>query len=397
VEPGSVIEYRYTRSAEVLSHYLRLDFSREMPVRLVQYEIKPYVWKNGGWAPRLQFFHCLSTPLELQPDGFYRTALANVPAFKREPYAPPENQIRPWSLFYYVPFGRSTTDKFWTELGKGIYSAMKPHLKVTGAVTKTASEVASKGNTPLEKLDLLSLYCRTRIKNVQTESVTAEERTEADKNRIPEDTLTHGEGTGEDIRFLFAAMAISQGFEAQVAALPSRAEVFFTRDLLDGYFLRYRAIAVKVNGEWRFYDPANTYEPRGGLAWYNEGVPALLCDPKGPTVVETPNSTPEASTIHQEGTLKLSADGTLEGDVILRYMGHAGAIRKTNAGHLSQAQREDAVTSILKQRGGSVEVSDIRIENEMDAEKPLTYRCHVRISGYAERTGKRLLFAPALF
>jgi hypothetical protein len=52
---------------------------------------------------------------------------------------------------------------------------------------------------------------------------------------------------------------------------------------------------------------------------------------------------------------------------------------------------------MLLARQSSAELSNIQVENTSDIEKPFTYRFHIRIPGYAQRTGKRLFFAPAVF
>jgi len=44
-----------------------------------------------------------------------------------------------------------------------------------------------------------------------------------------------------------------------------------------------------------------------------------------------------------------------------------------------------------------LEVSDIKIESANDPVKPFVYSYKVRVSGYAERTGKRLFLQPAFF
>jgi hypothetical protein len=43
----------------------------------------------------------------------------------------------------------------------------------------------------------------------------------------------------------------------------------------------------------------------------------------------------------------------------------------------------------------TAELSDIRIENVTDPVKPFVYAYHVRVPGYAQRTGKRLFLQPA--
>ncbi|MFZ0750543.1 MAG: hypothetical protein WAM70_14355, partial [Pyrinomonadaceae bacterium] len=45
----------------------------------------------------------------------------------------------------------------------------------------------------------------------------------------------------------------------------------------------------------------------------------------------------------------------------------------------------------------TAEVTDIKVENVTDPVKPFTYSYHVRVPGYAQRTGKRMFFQPGYF
>jgi hypothetical protein len=45
----------------------------------------------------------------------------------------------------------------------------------------------------------------------------------------------------------------------------------------------------------------------------------------------------------------------------------------------------------------TAEIAQVRIENVTDPVKPLVYSYHVRVPGYAQRTGKRLFLRPAFF
>jgi hypothetical protein len=51
----------------------------------------------------------------------------------------------------------------------------------------------------------------------------------------------------------------------------------------------------------------------------------------------------------------------------------------------------------VKGRMSTAELTNIVIENATDPAKPFIYKYHVRVSGYAQRTGKRLFFQPGYF
>ncbi|HEX8284245.1 MAG TPA: DUF3857 domain-containing protein [Pyrinomonadaceae bacterium] len=400
VEPGSIIEYRWREvRGDSLSFYDRFDFSRDIPVREVRYYIKPLQIRGFPYGMRAQTFNGRNTPFVKEKDGYYSTTAANVPAFREEPDMPPEYSVRPWMLVYYSQDRNLEPARFWKEYGKEVYEGSKSEMKVGDEVKRKAAEVVGDASTPEQKIERLFEFCRSQIKNVYDDAngMTADERAKAKENKSPADTLKRGVGTGRDIDMLFAALAVASGFDARLVRLADRSDTFFDAGFPDDYFLRTYDIAVKMGDQWRFYDPASNHVPFGMLRWQEEGQQALLSDPKEPVFVVTPLSGPEKSVERRVGKFKLSEDGTLEGDVRIEYTGHLAVDLKEYYDDESPADREQAVADRFKTRLGGAEITQARMENVTDPVKPLVYAFHVRVPGYAQRTGKRLFLQPAFF
>ncbi len=400
VEPGAIIEYRWREvRGDSLSFYDRLEFSREIPVQLVKYYIKPLSLPNFTYGMKAQFFHGANTPFVKEKDGFYSTMMTNVPAFHEEPRMPPEYQVRPWLLVYYTEEQKLTPEKFWQDYGKRTYDSSKAEVKVSDDVRQAATTAVGDATTPEDKLRRLFEFCRAKIKNINDDAagISADERAKWKPNKSPADTLKRGKGTGYDIDTLFAALASAVGFDARVANLANRSDVFFDPSFPDAYFINSYDIAVKVGDQWRFFDPASTYVSFGMLTWQEEGTDALISDPKAGFFVKTPLSGPEKSLEKRTAKLKLDEDGTLEGDVRIEYTGHTGTAKKEYNDDDSPAQREETLRNMIKARMSTAEISDIKIEGVQDTLQPFTYAYHVRVPGYAQRTGKRLFIQPAFF
>jgi len=157
-------------------------------------------------------------------------------------------------------------------------------------------------------------------------------------------------------------------------------------------------IAVKAGSDWRLFDPASTYVPADMLPWRHEGIAALISDPNKPVFVTTPVSAPERSAIHRTATMKLSSDGTLEGDVRAEYVGHQGAEEKEQFDELADAEREAGLKESIQGRlGSTTEITNIKFANVTDPNAPVSYTYHVRVPAYAQPTGRRLFFQPGYF
>jgi hypothetical protein len=398
VEPGCIVEYRY-REYRPTTYYRRLQFQRDVPVQFVKYYVKPL--SHPLYAMRALPFHCSPTPITKEPGGFHSTTLSNVPAFREEPRMPPEDEVRPWLLIYYSEDKKLDAAKYWQEYGKESYNEFKNRIKVNDDVKRAAAEVTAGAGSADEKLERLLTFCRTKIKNIQDDAagVTEQDRKKMKENNSTADTLKRGYGTYEDVDLLFAALAQGAGFESRVVRLSDRGDVFFDPSFPDKYFIEdIIDIAVKVDGQWKFFDPSSRYVPAGMLSWKQEGIKGLLTDSKEPAFLDMPLSPSAKSRQKSTAKLRLGEDGTVEGDVRIEFTGHLAVQAKENADEESQAEREESLKKMVTRTMGAAEFADIRIEPNLDdAAKPFVYAFKVRVPGYAQRTGKRLFLQPAFF
>ena len=400
VEPGCIIEYRW-REVRVnrSANYVRLQFQRDIPVQRVQYLIKPYDYTALSFNSIT--LHGTPTRWAKEKNGFYSTTMTNMPAIHEESRMPPEDQVKIWMLVFYQKenIEKVDADKYWSDLGRRFYEDNKGLIKANDDVKQKAASLIADAKTDDEKIARLFEFCRTKIKNTSNDAsgLTPDERAKLKDNKNPSDTLKRGQGTTGDIDLLFAALANAAGFDARIALSPDRGDLFFDKQLPNGYFIDPQNIAVNVGGTWKFYNPGYNYVPIGMLRWQEEGEQALISDPKNPVWVRTPMSEHTQSLVKRNAKLTLSEDGTLEGDVRVEFTGHFAMERKEELDEESDTQREESLKEELKAQMSAAEFSDIKVENVTDNEKPFIYTYHVRFPGYAQRTGKRLFLQPAFF
>ena len=227
VEPGAIIEYQWREERGSLGQYVRLEFQREIPVRLVKYYIKPFENSQFPFPMTFNVFHMPNTPMQKEKNGFSSFTLTNVPAFREEPYMPPESEVRPWILVYYAEPNEGTASQYWGSFARQMFESDKSDLKVNEDVRRAATGAIGTVTDPEEKLAKLFEFTRTRITNPYDD---ASGYLEADlaklkANNSPADTLKRGLGTSRDIDMLFGAMAIAAGFEVRIARLSDRSDV----------------------------------------------------------------------------------------------------------------------------------------------------------------------------
>lgn len=394
VEPGSVVEYRWQEVHPGGNiNQMRLQFQRDIPVRVVNYYLKPYT------GLRYQTFHMNDTALVPDKNGFYRFTLNNVAAFHEEPRMPPEDEVRSWVFLYYAEDLKRVPEKYWKDEGKLLFEKTKDAMKVNDAVKTAVAGIIGDASTDQDKLQRIYDFCRTKIKNTSDDAsgLTAEEKSKLKDNKSAADTLKNGRGTGGDIDMLFGALAKAAGFDARYAVSGNRDDLFFRRDYAEAAFLQSSFIAVQVGGNWQFFRPAEMYTQFGMLGWTEQSQEALITDAKEPVWVKTGLATPDKSLEKRSGKFTLSEDGTLEGDVRVEFTGHLDFDQKEYNDDDSPTEREETIRSRVKALMSTAELSDIKVENVTDPVKPFAYAYHVRVPGYAQRTGKRLFLQPAYF
>lgn len=400
VEVGDIIEYQYkeTRNDELAS-YLRLYFQRDIPMWNVAYHLKPLNHPLFPYGMRSMAFQCQLPPFRKEPNGFYMTALNDVPAFKTEPNMPPEDQLRAWVLIFYEEDKKIDPEKFWKDVGKTDFARFKPFLKVDDSVRKTATELITGASRPEDQLAALDYFCRTKIRNASSNSshMTAEERRSVKENRNPGDTLKQKAGRAMDVNYLFAALATAAGFDARMARIPDRGDVFFNPQRTTTYFIDSFSVAVKIGDRWTFFDPSTAYVASGMLRWQEEGVKALISDPKEGFFADTQYSDPQRSKRLRKGTFKLLDDGTLEGSVEFTYTGHIATRQKREWQDMTPVQQEEDWKESIQNRLSTAEIADFSVKNAADPTEPVLVSHKLTVPGYATRTGRRILFQPAFF
>jgi hypothetical protein len=403
VKPGVIVEYRWTEIRNGIRQFTDILVQREVPIQRLRVALRPWESDWSAYRLRVRGFHVGLTPLveEQAVDGrvYMVTTAANLPAYKEEPDMPPEGAVRAWLQLYYLTDVKETAEHFWRSYGQELQVAIGSRLKPNATLRDAVPAIVGDAATPTERAGRICEFCRTQIRRLEDDAsgLTADELARAKTDLSPVETLAQRAGRDRDILSLFGALAAAAGLDVRYVALPDRSETIFLPQFITPQLLTDRAIGVRLEKNWGFYDPSEPYLDCGRLRWQNEGVTALVLDSKAPELVQTPLAPAEYSRVERVAHLRLSDDGTLEGDVRVTYGGHLGAAQKETYDSETTARREELLRDRVKARLSQAEVDGIELQSASDPLKPLTLKYHVRVPSYAQRTGKRLLLQPSFF
>ena len=340
-------------------------------------------------------FHVKLPPFKPDGRGWFISQLDNLAAFQEEEDAPPSSETSPWVLIYYAEDRKENLDHYWKTEGKRRTARYREEIKVNGEVKSIAQEVTSGAKSPEEKLKLLAIYCQKKIKNVAGDETSDIDRQNFKPNKNSADTLKRGIGTEMDIRMAFAALADAAGFDARLAFLCDRETMIFRRELMIP-FLPKMDVAVDVNGKWKLYDVTSRFVEPGHLRWQEEGVSALIADEKEPEWITTEFTAADLSQYKHQGQIKLDEQGTLEGDLHDTLTGHPAEEWRETFSKSSTADRDKRLAESIASRLPGAEITALKSTEPADLSSPVSIQYHIKVPGYATRTGKRLFFAPAI-
>jgi Domain of Unknown Function with PDB structure (DUF3857) len=406
VEPGAILEYRWKESVEDDSIFqVRLKFQREFPIQKATYYFQPLPERiTGSLHMALMSFNCQPSPVKQENDGYSSISVENLPASRNEAFSPSEANLEAWALLHYQSGDRKDPDKYWNEVSKKEYSELKDTLKSNNEIKAAAAEAVMGAKGDDEKIAAIIAVVRARVRNLYDDGVTDAERRAYLKSlpkerlRTASEIFKSGLGTANEMNVVFAAMAQQVGLEARPALVSDRTELLFhPKVTMDTFFLHNIDMAVKQGENWKVYDVSTKLLPAGMISWREEGVYALIADPKSANFITTPVSPAEASAEVRSAHLQLSSDGTLEGDVEESYTGHRGEEYRFALNGKSPAQREEWLRDRITKMFPDADVTELKIESVGDPTHPLRATYHLDAPHYAQVTGKRLLFQSSPF
>src|SRR6266581_1548370 len=365
VEIGSVIEYAYTvRWKESLPDYVRLP--------------------GGGpsW----------------QPDGTKRMEVHNVAAIEQEDYMPPESMLNSRVHFYYMV--GYVDANWWNEFGKLQAQKAEKFTEKTPFLERAANEIAPKSDPP--EVRLRKLYTRVQqIRYLSYEPSKTEKEVKREhlpENKSAEDIYRHGYGSGNEINFLFTALARAAGFEASIVEVVDRSSATFEPDVLDASQLNAIVVLVRLKNENLYFDPASRFCPYGLLPWFETATKGVLWDKSGGAVLDVHAPANESSVIERTAELKLQPDGSLDGELDVVFTGQEALDRRLSASDEDETGRrkllEDEIKA-LTPPGAKIDVDSVA--GWQDLEQPLRVRCRFHASRFAVLTHQRMLFPMAVF
>ncbi len=411
VEVGSVIEYAYTmRWKESLPDYVRhpagylfqegwtiptaiWTIQSQLFTRHAVFVLRPVKGGRLGWA-RVRL---LDSSPSSQPDGTARMEVNNVAAIEQEEYMPPESMLNSRVHFYYMV---GPVYAYWSEIGKAQAKRAEKLIEKTSFLERATNEIAPPSDPPEARLR--KLYTRVQqIRYLSYEPSKTEKEVKREhlaENKSAEDIFRHGYGSGNEINFLFTALARAAGLQASIVQVVDRGSARFEPDVLDASQLNAIIVLVRLKGQNLYFDPASRFCPYGVLPWFESDTTGVEWDKFGGALLDVHAPANESSAIERTAELKLQPDGSLDGKLDLVFTGQEALDRRLWASDEDETGRRKLLEDEIKElTPPGVKIDVDSVTGWQDSEQPLRVKCRFHALRFAVLTHQRMLFPTAVF
>jgi len=405
LEAGDVVEMQWvqtvsTQTASMIDSYFWYC-QEEVPVREYTFAVK---------ASRSDFnifsFNVAKTEAKKSANTQAQLVMRDLPPFEKEVAMVPMKDVRGWFILLYShPYLRwfSKPDEIWKEISTEQEEDFRLMTRPGLIIKNKAREIIGAAASDEEKLAKLYAYCQDNVQNLSyfdsPDLQKAKKKLEgdADKKQSPDETLDRKFGYPHHINELFAALAQAAGYPVRLALCANRHNTLNIRNPKGWLFVNDDLVAVRVGADWKLYCPGDYYTPAGMIDRSNEFASYLRCEEDQAIFGQVPVSVADKSPVTRTAHLAIDADGNLEGDVEIRMGGHAGSSRKAKWADTQPAEIDQDFRTEITDRLPGAEVSDIVWENLRGNILPLIVRYKVKVAGYAEPAGSKLVLAPNYF
>jgi hypothetical protein len=399
VQVGSILEYSYTYDLHGQAYDSHWILSQDLFTKHARFSLKKASYMNVWWT-----WHALprGTPEPKQDEAhIVRLEASNIPAFEREDFMPPENEVKSRVDFHYTTSQiELANDVYWKNVGKGWNEYLETFVGKSKEMEKAVGQIVSPNDPP--EVKLRKIYDRVQqLRNTSNElrKTAQEEKRDKDKPaRNVEDVWKRGYGNITAMNWLFLALVRAAGFEAYGCWVSDRRHYFFTPDTRESKKLDANLVLVKLNGKDLYFDPGEEFTPFGMLYWTLTGVTGLRLDKDGGNWIRTTLPRSSESKTERISTLQLSDAGDLEGKVKVTYTGLEAMRCRVDGAHLDGFARKKFLEDELREQISSISESELTNTPDWDsAETPLVAEFHLKVSGWAVNAGKRVVFPVGIF
>jgi hypothetical protein len=399
VTPGSIIEYKYTRSWDNSWLYGTFWWVQDgLFQRKAHFSLHPSIYLPIRWSAKgVTADHA---PVSQKKGDKITMDIEDMPGYEEEAYMPPEAEVRARiDFFYYDKEFAATVDDFWKASGRRWGIEADGFMDKKGAVKRELASLVSPSDSNDVKLH--KIYDRVQsLRNLSYEPDKTDKELKREKQkdaRNMDDVLNNGYGWHNDLNRTFAALARGAGFDVTLVQVADRSEAFFDKNLLTMRQFSSEVVLVRDGGKELYFDPGTAFCPFGMLPWEDTATISMRLE-KNSTLVKMPPPASDNAGITRKADLALQNDGSVKGSIEITFSGLEAMNYRQKERDQDDAARKKYLEDLVRGWISASATVELQKVNDWKSSKvPLIVTYQVTIPGYAEAAGRRIMLPLAVF
>jgi len=404
-DPGNLVGFEYQQEGRPYVLQDIWDFQEAVPIRETSYTLQlPAGWEyKAGWRNHAEV---AATPAGANG---WQWQLRDVPALRMEEEMAPERAVAgELVISFFPPGGAGQNKRFtdWHDLGVWYTELTQGRREASPAIKQKVAELTGSLATPLEKMQALARFLQREVRYVAIELGIG-----GYQPHPATEVFQHRYGDCKDKATLLSTMLKEIGVESYYVIINSqRGVVTASTPAFNGFDHAILAIRLPEGtageslvavmqhpklGRLLFFDPTSELTPFGMLSGPLQENYGLLAGPEGGELVELPLLLPALSGVVRKGTLTLSANGTLSGDVQeMRVGDRAEAQRYALRTVKNDADKVKPLETLLAHSMASYRLTRATVGNADLIDRPFIFQYSLVAENYAKTAGNLLLVRP---
>jgi hypothetical protein len=161
---------------------------------------------------------------------------------------------------------------------------------------------------------------------------------------------------------------------------------------------RLHSVVTASSGKrYLIFDPTWELTPFGQIEDNLQGSYALLVEGADSQVIQIPVLSPDLNTIHRSGTLQLTADGSLKGNVTVTRFGDLSEDDRWIFSHENATKQQEYIDRSVSHDFMAAELTGLKVQNVAALDKDLTTSFDLAADHFASSVGPLIMVRPRVF
>jgi len=403
-EPGNIVGFEIEHDDRPYILQDEWFLQQRVPVAEARYTLQ----LPPGW----EFKAVWLNHEEIQPtpggNNQWQWEAKDLPAIRWEPDMPPWRGVAGLMIVSLVPPGGTKRGFLsWSDMGSWYNDLTQGRREASPDIKQEVAALTASASTSLDKMRALADFLQRDIRYVAISlgigGVQPHPATEVFKHRF---------GDCKDKATLLSSMLKEIGVDSYYVIINTeRGGVTPATPPHIGGF-NHAILAIRLPdgvsdsslvatvqhpklGRLLFFDPTDELTPFGQLHGRLQANYGMLVTPDGGDLLRLPELPPAINGIQRSAQLKLSANGTLSGDVReVRIGDHASSQRWALRAATKDADKIKPIETVLSGSLGTFQITKATVGNLQKTDLPFVYNYSVVAQNYAKTAGDLLLIRP---